>query len=74
MEDNQPRIFHYDDYEISIDLKLVGEDVNLVPQKYKSYWLTQGVFHRFFKIYIKLSHLHLTSLCITIRMKRFQNL
>lgn len=42
MEDNQPRIFHYDDYEISIDLKLVGEDVNLVPQKYKSYWLTQG--------------------------------
>jgi len=44
MENGNPKVYKYADYEITFDLKLVGEDRNKVPAKYRSYWLTQGDF------------------------------
>ena len=44
-DNGKPKNYKYADYEIIFDLKLVGEDRNKVPAKYRSYWLTQGDFN-----------------------------
>lgn len=44
-DNGNPKNYKYADYEIIFDLKLVGEDRNKVPAKYRSYWLTQGDFN-----------------------------
>lgn len=43
-KEGAPKIYKYENLNVTFDLKLVGEDLNKVPEKYKSFWLSENDF------------------------------
>ncbi len=44
LENGKPKIFKYKGYDVSLDLKLYFDGEGTIPNKYKSYWLTNDNF------------------------------